>query len=341
VITNPTAFGGSLAGSWTVEAWFYPTQQFGGSGNYQTIFWGGPSSGGGNPTGGVNLFFPQNQPPMAQVFYNGSNYQSPSVAIGTYYNRWYHMFVSFDSTASKLYIGMGNSLNSGTQTPVSSMSAISAWYGYRWTIGAEISTGGVAASGVNQGYISNFRISNTLRYGTVASYSIPVAAFVYDSNTVYLNSFNQTSGTNWAITELSIMPCLCTGMLIRTPYGDTPVEKLRVGDLVITQDGRTVPIVDTVRSIVRGDYYNIPFRIPAHHFAENAPYADVLISPNHIIYYGKVIVPCQASGLVDETALLGKDFEYFNIALPNYATDKMMCQGLEVDSWNTRAKLMY
>jgi hypothetical protein len=52
-------------------------------------------------------------------------------------------------------------------------------------------------------------------------------------------------------------------------------------------------------------------------------------------------IPAQTKGLPDETALLGKEFEYFNIALPNYGEDKLSCHGIGVDSWNTRAKLMY
>jgi len=243
---------------------------------------------------------------------------------------WHH--VAMVSNGTTIYGFMDGVLQgSYTQTLIPSQ-----WVN-TWSFGGQNDR---SQGNYTQGAFANFRVSNIARY--TSSFTAPTSYFTSDGNTVYLNTFNQSSGSSWSSTAYTMsIPCLCKGMLLRTPYGDTPVEKLRIGDLIITQDGRTVPIVDTVRSVVRGDYYNIPFRIPAHHFAENAPYADVLVSPNHIVYYDKVIVPCQTSGFTDETTLLGKDFEYFNVALPNYATDKMVCQGLEVDSWNTKSKLLY
>jgi hypothetical protein len=244
---------------------------------------------------------------------------------------WRHIALVNNGTTFYLFIN-----GVLAQSSAGVMPSIASWVN-NWVLGSEQDK---TVGNYLSGGISNLRISNIARY-TTSGFIPPTAYFTYDDYTVYLNTFNQSSGTSWSSTSYTMaIPCLCMGMLLRTPYGDTPVEKLRIGDLVISQDGRTVPIIDIARRTVRGDYYNIPFRIPSHYFAENAPYADVLISPNHIVYYGKVIVPCQTSGLVDETALLGKDFEYFNVALPNYATDKMMCQGLEVDSWNTKEKLL-
>ena len=252
------------------------------------------------------------------------SYTSPSSA-GLTNGVWVHWAISYNNGS-----GTYMCLNGVAQTNAANNTISSAW------TANDLVLGGTGMSG----RLCNFRVSNVARY-TSTTYTVPTALFGYDPYTIYMNSFNQSSGTNFALTATTYVYCLCAGMLVRTPYGDMPIEKLRTGDLVVTQDGRTVPIVDTVRSVVRGDYYNIPFRIPAHHFAENAPYADVLVSPNHIVYYDKVIVPCQASGFTDETTLLGKDFEYFNVALPNYTTDKMVCQGLEVDSWNTKSKVMY
>jgi hypothetical protein len=232
-------------------------------------------------------------------------------------------------------------INGTMYTINASSTVLPASWSYSWLNSLVIGWDGEATSAKTQCYVSNVRISNSARY-TAAFTALSSAALTADVNTVFLNSFDQASGTNYIGTQLyPSIPCLCAGMLIRTPNGETPIEKLRIGDLVTTHDGRDVPIVDYTRTVVRGDYYNIPFRIPASHFDPGYPSKDILLSPNHMFFCGGWKVPAQTKGLPDETALLGKEFEYFNIALPNYGEDKLSCHGIGVDSWNTRAKLMY
>ena len=330
LITNTSVL--AYSSPWTIEFFFYVASTTNvNQGIFETSYTDNNNT--------ICMFFngstgATSRPIYTQVFVNNSssavvNYSTSSYASLT---TWYHAGVMYDGayTLYELFNGTITTRSTSTLIPITSLSN-------QLMIGSAKYTNSVSAL---LGYVSNFRISNTLRYSG-ASYTIPTSNLSQDSMSVYLNTFDQSSGTNFTATAYTILPCLCVGMLIRTPNGDTPIEKLRVGDLVTTHDGRDVPIVDYTRTVVRGDYYNIPFRIPASHFDPGYPSKDILLSPNHMFFCGGWKVPAQTKGLLDETALLGKEFEYFNIALPNYGEDKLSCHGIGVDSWNTRAKLMY
>jgi len=311
------------ATTWTIEGWIY----FIVAASNQRFF-GGSNAGAASY---IDIYMNS----MSQLYAGLTGVTTLTSTINLTNNSWNHIALVYDSTVGyTLYVNGQVGASTTTKTAISYTN----WCYFN--IASQI--GSTNANTVSS--FSNFRISTVARYS--AAFTAPAYFFILDGSTFYMNLFNYATGVTATAALLvagqaGYIPCLCKGMLIRTPYGDLPIDKLRIGDLVTTQQGRVVPIVDITHRTVHGNYFNIPFRIPAHHFAENIPSADILLSPNHLVHYNKVIVPCQTTGLLDETALLGKDFEYFNIALPNYATDKMICQGLEVDSWNTQEKLVY
>ena len=81
--------------------------------------------------------------------------------------------------------------------------------------------------------------------------------------------------------------CFLAGTLIRTPDGEVAVESLKHGDLVLTQDGRTVPVdwlgVQTVSLRFADKMRVLPIRIRAGALAQNVPCRDLLVSPDHAI----------------------------------------------------------
>jgi len=136
-----------------------------------------------------------------------------------------------------------------------------------------------------------------------------------------------------------IIPCLCRGMKIDTPLGPQPIESLKEGDFVLVPPfhDRMVPIRRIFGSTYTGTMHTIPVRIPSSFFEKNIPSEDILISPNHMIFYdSRWMLPIQITGLEQETDLLGKKFEYYHIQLPNYCEDKLWCHNLPVDSWDYR-----
>lgn len=75
-------------------------------------------------------------------------------------------------------------------------------------------------------------------------------------------------------------PCFVAGTLIRTDGGETPVERLQVGDLVLTRDDGPQPLRWIGRRQVRAEGRFAPIRIAADTFGAHG---ELLVSPLHRI----------------------------------------------------------
>ncbi|MCS6921613.1 MAG: Hint domain-containing protein [Elioraea sp.] len=99
--------------------------------------------------------------------------------------------------------------------------------------------------------------------------------------------------------------CLCGGTLVATPEGERPVETLAPGDLVITSDGRAVPVrfvgVQRVSPRFSRDGEAVPVRITAGALGGGLPRRDLLVSRRHAIYIGGTLV--NAGALVNGTTI--------------------------------------
>lgn len=99
--------------------------------------------------------------------------------------------------------------------------------------------------------------------------------------------------------------CYYPGTAIATPAGEVAVETLKAGDLVLTADGRSVPVVwmgrQTIATRFADPLQNLPVRIRAGALAENMPARDLLVSPAHALLLGGVLV--QAGALVNGTTI--------------------------------------
>ena len=131
-------------------------------------------------------------------------------------------------------------------------------------------------------------------------------------------------------------PCLCRGMKILTPDGPRVIESLVDGDAILAPPFHRPVLIQKIFSrIYIGTPDNIPVRIPVDFFEPGLPSEDILLSPNHGVFYnGEWIFPVHIDGLSRETSFLGKEFTYYHICLPNYAEDKLWCHDLPVDSWD-------
>jgi hypothetical protein len=96
-----------------------------------------------------------------------------------------------------------------------------------------------------------------------------------------------TAGTD--ITEDN-QPCFCRGTLIRTPRGQKRVEKLKIGDKVMTRSGVARPVKWIGRRsyasrFIMGRKDILPVCIKAGALGGNAPRRDLWISPLHAMYF--------------------------------------------------------
>lgn len=100
--------------------------------------------------------------------------------------------------------------------------------------------------------------------------------------------------------------CFVPGTLIQTPDGGRAIETLQAGDLVSTMDGRATPVRwigrQTVSRIFGDPMRVLPIRIKQGAFGENLPRRDLLVSLDHALLIGDVLV--QAGALVNGTSVV-------------------------------------
>ena len=161
-------------------------------------------------------------------------------------------------------------------------------------------------------------------------------------NTTLLKDINTTGGTPNgssypAMFLAAALACFAAGTRILTPEGETPVEALREGDLVITGSGEHREVVwaghrrvDIAR---HPDPASVsPVRIAPHAFGANLPHTALLLSPDHAIFIDDVLIPVKCLINGDTIAQMAADtVTYYHIELASH--DILLAGGLPVESY--------
>jgi Hint domain len=130
-----------------------------------------------------------------------------------------------------------------------------------------------------------------------------------------------TSGTTDTITI-----CFMAGTKIAVPDGSVAVEALNRGDLVLTTDGRAVPVSwlgrQTVSTVFGDPLRVLPIRIKAGAIGENVPSRDLLLSPDHAVLVDGALI--QAGALVNGTSVVREEdvpqtFTYYHVEVDDHA----------------------
>ncbi len=138
-------------------------------------------------------------------------------------------------------------------------------------------------------------------------------------------------------TLISEAPCYAAGTCIRTPGGNVPIEKLAVGDLVLTVGGEALPImwlgyrhVDCMRHPKPATVW--PVRIRAHAFGPALPARDLWLSPDHAVFVDDVLVPVKY--LINGRSIAQvrrRQMRYFHLELPRH--EVVLAEGLPAESY--------
>jgi hypothetical protein len=116
------------------------------------------------------------------------------------------------------------------------------------------------------------------------------------------------------------------GTLIRTATGNRPIETLSRGDVVMTTDGREMPIAWIGKQKVSMTFADknrvTPIRISAGALGENVPSRDLLVSPCHAILVDGNLI--QAGALVNGSSVtrltdVPNMFVYYHIELDDHS----------------------
>jgi hypothetical protein len=195
--------------------------------------------------------------------------------------------------------------------------------GYDYTVTGAVSSGEsitFATAGITLTFDDTAAMAGTI-YGFDSSEKIRLKDVAYDANgSVNLVGGNvldvTENGTTYALqlnpsqnfsgdffhlaadphggTDISenTTPCYCRGTRIRTQRGEKRVEKLKIGDKVMTRSGVARPIKWIGRRsfagrFIRGRTDILPVCIKAGAIGGNAPRRDLWISPHHAMYFDR------------------------------------------------------
>jgi hypothetical protein len=144
------------------------------------------------------------------------------------------------------------------------------------------------------------------------------------------------------VTLTNTAACYCAGTLVRTPCGNKRVEKLQIGDELMTASGAARPIKWIGRRSYNGRFVMgrkdiLPVCIKAGALADNVPRRDLWISPNHAMYFEDSLdgVLIEAKDLVNGVSIVQAErvdeVEYFHIELDTH--DVLIAEGALSESF--------
>jgi hypothetical protein len=120
--------------------------------------------------------------------------------------------------------------------------------------------------------------------------------------------------------------CFWAGTRILTSTGEICVESLKIGDDLLTHDGRPAPLRwigrRTVSRMFADELRILPIRVKANSLAERIPCRDLLLSPDHALLVDGILI--QAGALVNGTSIVRETdvpgtFTYFHIELDDHS----------------------
>lgn len=174
------------------------------------------------------------------------------------------------------------------------------------------------------------QLNRTRRHflGMAAATGARTAAIVAGVSTVVLpRSKAQAMGDKWWQKPGSGTTCFLRGTAIRTPKGETPIEDLKIGDLIETVRGTALP----VKWIGRRSYRRstqawtenvMPVRIAKHALDDQTPHRDLYLSPYHALLIDGALIRVRdlINGFTIAPALPDNrdTIEYFHLVLDTH-----------------------
>jgi hypothetical protein len=162
----------------------------------------------------------------------------------------------------------------------------------------------------------------------------PTANYVGTDSFSYYISDGALTAT--AIASIDVVSCFCAGTLIQTANGDVPVEKLAVGDRLVTYAGpvRRIHWIGHRHISVAGhpDPGQVrPIRVRAGAFGDGRPVRDLMLSPDHAVFVDSALIPirhltngCSVAPLACEMVT------YFHVLLDCH--DVLLAEGMPCES---------
>lgn len=188
--------------------------------------------------------------------------------------------------------------------------------------------------------LSSYTIGTHIHTFTVDVSTLPagvydVWVFTWPNNVFGFDSVDSYYRKDLALDDTKIL-CLVTGTMVATPDGERPVESLAPGDLVLTADGRAVPVrfvgVQHVSPVFARD--GAPVRIAAGALGGGLPKRDLLISRGHALFLEGALV--NAGALVNGTTIRQEPAQPGVVSYYSIETERhelLLAEGVPVESF--------
>ncbi len=246
------------------------------------------------------------------------------------------------TTTLELAAGDGIGTISGIGTQFTNFEAITIDTGATWLVAGDVA--GLADQQVIAGFAAGDTIvldgfantSYSYVSGTGLELSLGTLTETLDITGSFVTSeFSVSSVDGDVVIELT--SCFAAGTRILTPDGEVAVERLAVGQRVITQAGEEAPIMWIgrrqldLRRHVRPAAVQ-PVRVAADAFADGVPARDLVLSPDHALLLEGHLVPAKAlvNGM-NVTQLNRESVTYYHVELA--AHDVIFAERLAVESY--------
>lgn len=146
--------------------------------------------------------------------------------------------------------------------------------------------------------------------------------------TTYTFTIEAEGYTSVATAPVTDPICFLADAPVLTPTGYRRIADLRVGDAVMTADGRRVAVrAVKVMTCAAGTTTTNPFIIPHGQFGATE---ELMISPRHRVAVGGRMVEARGLGLVQ--AKMEGIITYYNVELPDWGRDNLVVAGVTVES---------
>jgi hypothetical protein len=133
------------------------------------------------------------------------------------------------------------------------------------------------------------------------------------------------------------IPCFVAASNLLTPTGYKAAKDIKTGDLLMTADGRQVPVKSFSFTVEKADKDSAPFLVPKNSISLGCPNADLKLSPWHAFQMKKGLwmKPMSAFelGMPVKQYDLGKSVTYYHFEAPNFFKDNFVCEGTVVESF--------
>ena len=146
--------------------------------------------------------------------------------------------------------------------------------------------------------------------------------------------------TGYTPTGAQVFNCFATGTRIATPDGDRTVETIKPGDLVLTHDGRSTPVIWRAwQSVVNPRNLSVgrgPVRIEAGALGPDLPNAPLTVTADHALLFDDMLI--NAGTLVNGTTIrllplagLPARFNYWHLELEKH--ECVVANGVPAESF--------